>query len=169
VLDDSDRGPWGRTVGADIAALQAALGECTASLSGDCLREAESETACDTEAGECVHGGKPGGEAQQDEPDDTLHACPGRWGGPSCTCFDNEQTAVVSQPVEPEKPVAYQSTGGQLLRCLAHKPSPFNLELGCFHPVASEDLPDGGLCTFQVSDTAVCGRDVLIAVDETEA
>lgn len=27
VLDDSDRGPWGRTVGADIAALQAALGE----------------------------------------------------------------------------------------------------------------------------------------------
>ncbi|MCX5285960.1 hypothetical protein [Streptomyces sp. NBC_00198] len=27
VLDDSDRGPWGTTVGADIAALQAALGE----------------------------------------------------------------------------------------------------------------------------------------------
>lgn len=41
--------------------------ECSASRSGHCLREAESETACDTEAGECVHGGKPGGEVQQDE------------------------------------------------------------------------------------------------------
>lgn len=35
--------------------------ECTASVSGNCLREAESETACDTEAGECVHGGRPAG------------------------------------------------------------------------------------------------------------
>lgn len=34
--------------------------ECTASISGSCLREAESETACDTEDGECVHGGRPG-------------------------------------------------------------------------------------------------------------
>jgi hypothetical protein len=41
--------------------------ECTASRSGGCLREAESETACDTEAGECVHGGRPAGEAQQAE------------------------------------------------------------------------------------------------------
>lgn len=36
--------------------------ECSASLSGNCLREAESETACDTEAGECVHGGRPATE-----------------------------------------------------------------------------------------------------------
>jgi hypothetical protein len=41
--------------------------KCTASISGDCLREAESETACDTEAGECVHGGRPASEAQQPE------------------------------------------------------------------------------------------------------
>jgi hypothetical protein len=86
------------SIRASIAADEAQQPECSASRSGDCLREAESETACDTEAGECVHGGKPGGEAQQDEPDDTLHACPGRWGGPSCTCFDDEQPAAVSQP-----------------------------------------------------------------------
>lgn len=36
--------------------------ECSASISGHCLRESQSETACDTEAGECVHGGRPGGE-----------------------------------------------------------------------------------------------------------
>lgn len=38
--------------------------ECSASRTGHCLREAESETACDTEAGECVHGGRPADEAQ---------------------------------------------------------------------------------------------------------
>jgi len=34
--------------------------ECTASLSGTCLHEAESEPVCDTEAGECAAAGKPG-------------------------------------------------------------------------------------------------------------
>lgn len=29
--------------------------ECTASVRGFCLAEAQSETACDTEAGECIH------------------------------------------------------------------------------------------------------------------
>jgi hypothetical protein len=29
--------------------------ECTASIRGTCLAEAQSETACDTEAGECIH------------------------------------------------------------------------------------------------------------------
>jgi len=33
--------------------------ECVASISGRCLAEGQSETACDTDAGECVHGGKP--------------------------------------------------------------------------------------------------------------
>lgn len=33
--------------------------ECTASISGNCLREGEGDTACDTEAGECVHEGLP--------------------------------------------------------------------------------------------------------------
>jgi hypothetical protein len=49
--------------------------ECTASISGDCLREAESETACDTEAGECVHGGRPAREAQQPEPVPPVEHC----------------------------------------------------------------------------------------------
>ena len=55
------------------------MAECAASISGSCLREAESETACDTDAGECVHGGRPA------TPDDTLpqwlyqrFACPGQ-------------------------------------------------------------------------------------------
>ncbi|MGW5616235.1 hypothetical protein [Streptomyces sp. NPDC003877] len=42
--------------------------ECSASRSGHCLREAESETACDTEAGECVHGERAAAEAQPAEP-----------------------------------------------------------------------------------------------------
>lgn len=29
--------------------------ECTASIRGFCLAEAQSETACDTDAGECIH------------------------------------------------------------------------------------------------------------------
>ncbi|MFJ8995568.1 hypothetical protein ACIRQH_34835 [Streptomyces sp. NPDC102279] len=62
----------GESGGAPAAGLRGEAGEtqqdeCSASRSGSCLREAESETACDTEAGECVHGGKPGGEAQQGE------------------------------------------------------------------------------------------------------
>lgn len=24
------------------------------------------------------------------EADDTVHACPGRWGGPQCRCFDDQ-------------------------------------------------------------------------------
>lgn len=33
--------------------------ECIASISGNCLRESQSETACDTDDGECVYGGRP--------------------------------------------------------------------------------------------------------------
>ncbi|MEU0783479.1 hypothetical protein ABZ341_18135 [Streptomyces sp. NPDC006173] len=110
--------------------------------------------------------GDAAGETQQDEP--VRHApgkailCPDCRAKGYTVCMEPR---VASQPTEPEATVAYQSTGGQLLRCLAHKPSRLSLELGCFHPVTSEGLPDGGLCTFQVSDTAVCGRDVLIAAD----
>ncbi|MER6534345.1 hypothetical protein ABT215_11140 [Streptomyces sp900105755] len=39
--------------------------ECSASISGNCLREAQSETACDTDDGECVYGGRPAAETQQ--------------------------------------------------------------------------------------------------------
>ncbi|MFF5473379.1 hypothetical protein [Streptomyces achromogenes] len=38
------------------------------------------------------------GEAQQDEgPDDTVHACPGRWGGPNCRCFDGKPDREAQQ------------------------------------------------------------------------
>jgi acetone carboxylase gamma subunit len=33
------------------------------------------------------------------EPDDTVHACPGRWGGPDCACFDTVEAAVPDRPV----------------------------------------------------------------------
>lgn len=50
--------------------------------------------------------------------------------------------------------VAYRSNGGRLLRCLAHSK---DIAGDDFVPVASEDLPDGGICTYPD-----CGRDVLI-------
>jgi hypothetical protein len=43
--------------------------ECSASISGHCLRESQSETACDTEASECVHGGQPSTKPDDTEPD----------------------------------------------------------------------------------------------------
>ncbi|WP_333743538.1 hypothetical protein [Streptomyces ardesiacus] len=51
---------------ADEKAATDTHAECTASRTGACLREAESETACDTEAGECVSGGQPAAGARQD-------------------------------------------------------------------------------------------------------
>ncbi|MGQ3551738.1 hypothetical protein [Streptomyces rochei] len=49
---------------ADETATTETQAECTASRTGACLREAESETACDTEAGECAHGGHPAAGAR---------------------------------------------------------------------------------------------------------
>lgn len=53
--------------------------------------------------------------------------------------------------------VAYQSKGGRVLRCLAHAPDLERVDIGDFHQLTSEDLPDGGICTY-----LDCGRDVLI-------
>ena len=47
---------------------QTQQGECAASISGNCLRESQSETACDTEAGECVHGGRPAADPVAGQP-----------------------------------------------------------------------------------------------------
>lgn len=44
---------------------EAQQAECAASISSNCLRESEGDTACDTGATECVHGGRPADEAQQ--------------------------------------------------------------------------------------------------------
>jgi hypothetical protein len=45
--------------------------------------------------------------ADEDRPegDDTVHACPGRWGGPACACFDvNEAEPAVGPRVAAEAP-----------------------------------------------------------------
>ena len=76
IAADTIRDAWeeGRDEGADLLRRLAAEAqpECIASISGSCLRESQSETACDTEAGECVHGGRPGAEARQQPDTETL-------------------------------------------------------------------------------------------------
>jgi hypothetical protein len=60
--------------------------ECAASTSGSCLAEGQSETACDTDAGECVHGGKPATDraALRDRIADVLAAADDEtWGADS--------------------------------------------------------------------------------------
>ena len=57
-------------------------------------------------------------------------------------------------PPDADRIVAYRSHGGRILRCLAHIPTS---AMDDFTPVASEDLPDGGICTYPD-----CGTDVLI-------
>ncbi|WP_097866545.1 hypothetical protein [Streptomyces sp. rh34] len=52
--------------------------------------------------------------------------------------------------------VGYRSHTGKILRCIACAPSPYLIRTGEFVPVDSEDLPDGGFCTWHE-----CGRDVL--------
>jgi hypothetical protein len=57
--------------------------------------------------------------------------------------------------------VAYRSLGGRILRCLNHIPPDPD---GDFTAVTSDDLPDGGICTYPA-----CGVDVLIQQPATEA
>ncbi|MEV5347146.1 hypothetical protein [Streptomyces achromogenes] len=45
--------------------------------------------ACVVEARRIIAAGQQAA-GDQAEQDDTLHACPGRWGSPSCRCFDAE-------------------------------------------------------------------------------
>lgn len=52
--------------------------------------------------------------------------------------------------------VAYRSRTAQMLRCLAHVPPPAARATDC-EAVTAEDLPGGGICTYQG-----CGVDVLI-------
>lgn len=62
-----------------------------------------------------------------------------------------------TQTREADRIVAWRSLGGRILRCLNHVPPEPE---GDFAPVTSEDLPDGGICTYPD-----CGADVLIAAD----
>jgi len=66
-------------VRAHAAGVAPATGpECAASISGHCLAEGQSETACDTDAGECVHGGQPATDqtALRDRIADALRTTP---------------------------------------------------------------------------------------------
>ncbi|OXS35411.1 hypothetical protein [Streptomyces sp. XY006] len=38
--------------------------------------------------------------ADEAQPDDTVHACPGRWGGPGCKCFDDEAQPGTEAPAD---------------------------------------------------------------------
>ncbi|MFH9368096.1 hypothetical protein ACH4K8_20740 [Streptomyces anulatus] len=75
-----------------------------------------------------------------------------------------EAAAGVQPPTEGETKapggelpiVGYRSHTGKILRCTACAPSPYLIRTGEFVPVDSEDLPDGGFCTWHE-----CGRDVL--------
>jgi hypothetical protein len=81
------------------------------------------------------------------------------------TAYRNETTAGKAgkdtHPGESTRVVAYRSNGGRLLRCLIHSR---DIAGDDFVPVTSEDLPDGGICTYPD-----CGRDVLIDATEQDA
>lgn len=64
--------------------------------------------------------------------------------------------------------VAYRSRGGRLLRCRAHHPGQEGIDSGDFHPVTSEDLPDGGVCTWPTGIGTTCGVDVLIPITDSK-
>ena len=75
------------------------------------------------------------------------------------TTGDGEAPAAVSaggQPEDTDRVVAYRSDAGRQLNCLRHVPPPAARHAD-YHPVTSEDLPDGGVCTYPD-----CGADVLI-------
>ena len=69
------------------------------------------------------------------------------------------QAAAPDTGAETGRIVGYRFRYGRSLRCLAHPP--FGLDSGNYEPVTSEDLPDGGTCTF-TRHGEECGVDVLI-------
>lgn len=73
---------------------------------------------------------------------------------------DDEQPTPSSD--SPARVVAYRSCGGAILRCLAHKPEQEGIDSGDFVAVTSEELPDGGVCTWPIGIGVTCGVDVLI-------
>jgi hypothetical protein len=75
---------------------------------------------------------------------------------------DRRAETTLPRPSDTDRVVAYRSAGGRALRCLQHRPSDDAFTNGDFHPVTSEDLPDGGICTFPVSGDERCSVDVLI-------
>ena len=96
-------------------AVEAQQPECSASISGNCLAEVQSETACDTEAGECVHGGRPAAEAPTTTKPE--HACGNCEGIDPDTCLMN--------PNRPPEQCPRSEGDGYGLQC--QKPAGHNL------------------------------------------
>ncbi|MDX2513875.1 hypothetical protein PV355_01670 [Streptomyces stelliscabiei] len=112
-------------------------------------------------ASSLTHFGAPGGPWYCVDRDD----CRGAGGlpprkpvaAPAVVAQPGKETAAGDPPV-----VAYRSDGGRLLNCLRHVPPPAARHAD-FHPVTSEDLPDGGICTYPD-----CGADVLITTEQPQ-
>ncbi|MFI2761362.1 hypothetical protein ACH5A3_21210 [Streptomyces echinatus] len=85
---------------------------------------------------------------------DYCWGCPG--GCEHCRCHtDNTATVRSGQPETDEEIVAYSNSQRPgVLLCRAHGEGWMGLT-----PLTSEDLPDGGICTWNVGDE--CGVDVL--------
>lgn len=130
VLDESDRGPWGKTIGADLADLQAALGD----------PQPATPFACATPGGTCRR------------PADCAHGC--QVAADLVTRLGQE---IGAEPDDADRIVAYRNVvqRGSLL-CRDHGKG-----LQGSVPLASDDLPDGGICT-------ACGADVLAEPTERE-
>lgn len=98
---------------------------------------------------------------------DAEHSVYGCADGCPCEYMPAVPAAVAQPDEEAATPdpdvVAYRSNGGRLLRCIAHAPEWAAILCGDFHPVTSEDLPDGGICTYPD-----CGADVLITQQPDE-
>jgi hypothetical protein len=75
---------------------------------------------------------------------------------------DAARQASGQQPDSAETVVAYRSVyAPSLLFCREHKQ-----DWPGFTPLTSDDLPDGGICTWGPNDGPKCGRDVLIDVQQ---
>ncbi|MFD4662487.1 hypothetical protein [Streptomyces halstedii] len=57
-------------------------------------------------ADDAAAGVQPPTESEDTASDDTLHACPGRWAGPNCRCFDDEPATPPAAPAAPEEPAS---------------------------------------------------------------
>jgi hypothetical protein len=79
-----------------------------------------------------------------------------------CPCTGPAVGAQPPTEADGDRIVAYRSAGARVLRCLNCYPDETTFREGDLHPVTSQDLPDGGLCT-------KCGVDVLIPQQTTEA
>ncbi|WP_171111257.1 MULTISPECIES: hypothetical protein [unclassified Streptomyces] len=82
-----------------------------------------------------------GAEAQPTETDDTVHACPGRWGGPDCRCFDTELADEAQQQPDTETPADPKCVCGHPTR-LHHEDACLLSGCGCGDCLETSALPE---------------------------